>query len=203
MLHFFLRAAYAACGSIQARSQIGAAAAGLHHSRSNTRSLTHWAGPEIKPASSWILVGFVSPEPRQELPDVTLDIRSLKDGNVCLAGSLFLFVSLSLSLFLSFFISLSLPTPNSPSLFLSMSLLGGSRLLCCELPYGEARGCVQAPDGHMSESGNRLSSVGPWDDPVVADSFTAVPWETWARGTQLSRVWTRNPQKLWDHMFVV
>ena len=34
----------------------------------NTRSLTHWARPGIKPATSWILVGFVSPEPRQEFP---------------------------------------------------------------------------------------------------------------------------------------
>ena len=29
--------------------------------------LTHWMGPGIKPSSSWILVGFVSAEPQQEL----------------------------------------------------------------------------------------------------------------------------------------
>ena len=62
-------------GSSLVRSKIGAAAAGLCHSHSNCqiqaasvtytaacskpRSLTHWAGPEIKPASSRILVGFV------------------------------------------------------------------------------------------------------------------------------------------------
>jgi len=34
----------------------------------NTGSLTHWARPGIKPASSWTLVGFVSAEPRLELP---------------------------------------------------------------------------------------------------------------------------------------
>ena len=34
---------------------------------SNARSLTHWTRPEIKPKSSWILVGFVTAEPRWEL----------------------------------------------------------------------------------------------------------------------------------------
>ena len=34
---------------------------------SNARSLTHWARPEIKPGSSWILVGFITTEPRQQL----------------------------------------------------------------------------------------------------------------------------------------
>ena len=55
---------------------MGAAAAGLHHSHSNTRSLTHEARPGIEPVSSWILVGFVSPEPQQELPGLCL-VRSL------------------------------------------------------------------------------------------------------------------------------
>ena len=35
--------------------------------QSNTGSLTHWATPGIKPASSWILIRFVSTEPQQEL----------------------------------------------------------------------------------------------------------------------------------------
>ena len=48
-----------AYGSSQARSQIKAAAAGLRHSHSNTRSLTHWAGPRIKPMPSWFLVGLL------------------------------------------------------------------------------------------------------------------------------------------------
>ena len=34
---------------------------------SNTGSLTHWVRPGIKPASSWMLVRFVSTEPRWEL----------------------------------------------------------------------------------------------------------------------------------------
>ena len=34
----------------------------------NTRSLTHWARPGIKPTSSWMLVGFVTAEPQWELP---------------------------------------------------------------------------------------------------------------------------------------
>ena len=32
----------------------------LHTAHSNARSLTHWAGPGIKYASSWILVAFVT-----------------------------------------------------------------------------------------------------------------------------------------------
>jgi len=38
---FLFRAAPAACGSSQARGQIGAAAAGLYHSHSNARSELH------------------------------------------------------------------------------------------------------------------------------------------------------------------
>ena len=32
----------------------------LHHSCGNPRSLTHWAKPGLEPASSWILVGFLT-----------------------------------------------------------------------------------------------------------------------------------------------
>ena len=35
----------------------------------NTGPLTHWERPGIQPASSWILVGFVTNEPWQELQD--------------------------------------------------------------------------------------------------------------------------------------
>ena len=73
-------AAPAAYGSSQARGQIGAAAAGLHHSHSNareklclqpvahgnTRSLTHSARPGIEPTSSWTLVQLITVEPQQE-----------------------------------------------------------------------------------------------------------------------------------------
>ena len=34
----------------------------------NPRSLTHWVRPGIKPATSWILVGFITTEPQWELP---------------------------------------------------------------------------------------------------------------------------------------
>ena len=77
---FFFRAANAAHGSSQARDQIRAAAAGLCHSQSNTRSklrlwptpqltgsLTQWARPGIEPVSSWILVRFNTAEPWWEL----------------------------------------------------------------------------------------------------------------------------------------
>ena len=66
-LFFLLRAALLAYGRSQARGQIGASASGLHYSHSKARSLTHWVKPGIKPASSWILVGFVTTEPQQGL----------------------------------------------------------------------------------------------------------------------------------------
>ena len=34
----------------------------------NTGFLIHWARPGIKPASSWILIGFITTEPLRELP---------------------------------------------------------------------------------------------------------------------------------------
>ena len=40
----------------------------------NARSLTHWAGPGIKPMSSWILVRLVISEPQQEIQDPWLII---------------------------------------------------------------------------------------------------------------------------------
>ena len=65
-----------AYGSSQAKGQIQASGAGLHHSHSNwriqassvtyatalgnTRSLTHWERPEIESASLWTLVSFLT-----------------------------------------------------------------------------------------------------------------------------------------------
>ena len=37
---------------------------------SNARTLIHWERPGIQPASSWMLVGFISAEPWWELLDV-------------------------------------------------------------------------------------------------------------------------------------
>ena len=48
--------------------QIWAASMTYSIAHGNTKSLTHWARPGIEPASSWILVSFVSAEPRWELP---------------------------------------------------------------------------------------------------------------------------------------
>ena len=60
-LNFCLfRATPAAYGGSQDRGPIGAVATSLHHSHSNTGSLTHWVRPGIKPPSSWMLVGFVN-----------------------------------------------------------------------------------------------------------------------------------------------
>ena len=54
-----------AYGNSQARGLTGAAAASYSHSKAG--SLTHGARPGIKPASSWLLVGFVTTEPQCEL----------------------------------------------------------------------------------------------------------------------------------------
>ena len=80
------RAALAAYGNSQARNQIGAIVTSLRPmaqpqkcqiwatsatyttANGNTRSSTHWARSEIEPVSSWMLVRFVSTEPRWELP---------------------------------------------------------------------------------------------------------------------------------------
>ena len=53
-------AAPVARGSSQARVLIGAVAASLYHSRSNSGSLTYWVRPGIELTSLWILVGFVN-----------------------------------------------------------------------------------------------------------------------------------------------
>ena len=83
-IFFLFRATPEACGRSQARDLIGAVAAGLRQSHSNTRSeahlwpkpqltarnarsLTHWARPGIEPPPSWFLVGFVSAVPRWQL----------------------------------------------------------------------------------------------------------------------------------------
>ena len=54
-------------GRSQARGQIGAAPASLHHRPQMWDSSATYtiAGPGIKPASSLILAGFISTEPRQ------------------------------------------------------------------------------------------------------------------------------------------
>ena len=93
-LFFYLfRAAPETYGYSQARGWTEAVAAGLCHSHaksdpdpshvydlchSNTRSLPHWVRPGIKPASSWILVGFIIAEPQWELQDI---LKTFKDGN--------------------------------------------------------------------------------------------------------------------------
>ena len=78
------RATLVVYGISQARGWIGAVAAALCQRYSNTRSsiltyttahrnarfLSHRARPGIKPASSWILIRFVSPGPWWELPDI-------------------------------------------------------------------------------------------------------------------------------------
>ena len=64
------RAAPTAYGVSQTRGWIGATSATYTTALGNTGSLTHWARPGIKPATSWFLVGFVSAAPWQELQSI-------------------------------------------------------------------------------------------------------------------------------------
>ena len=58
----------------------------LHHNSdpnvcsvdTRSRSLIHWAGPGIEPRSSWILVRFVTTEPRWELLTLRLKLQVSK-----------------------------------------------------------------------------------------------------------------------------
>ena len=71
-LFCLFRAIPVAYESSQARGWIGAVAADIHHSHSNSRSelhagsLTYWARSGIKPMSLWILFGFLTAKPQQE-----------------------------------------------------------------------------------------------------------------------------------------
>ena len=82
LFFFFFRATPGAYGSSQARNLIGAVAASLQHSHSNTRAkpsatytTAHGNAGSLTGAgmvvatSSWILVRFVTNETQQELPD--------------------------------------------------------------------------------------------------------------------------------------
>ena len=71
-LFFFYGRTCMVCGSSQARGQIGAAVASLHHKPkqhqiwaalacNNARSLLHWSKPGIEPASSWTLCCVLNP----------------------------------------------------------------------------------------------------------------------------------------------
>ena len=49
------------------KHQIRATSATYNTAHGKTGSLTHWMRPGIEPGSSWILVRFISTEPRREL----------------------------------------------------------------------------------------------------------------------------------------
>ena len=61
---FFFRAIPAACGISQARAQIGATAAGLHHSHSNVRSESH-----LQPTLQ--LMAMLDPRPTEQGQELT------------------------------------------------------------------------------------------------------------------------------------
>ena len=67
------RATGAVHGSSQARGWMGAVATGLHHSARQRRILNPLSEARDPTLVSRILVGFVTAEPRQELPGVVED----------------------------------------------------------------------------------------------------------------------------------
>ena len=71
----FFKAHPGAYGGSQARGRIGATAAGLHHSSRQCQILNPPARPGIETETSWFLVGFVSTEPRWELPKVIFKLK--------------------------------------------------------------------------------------------------------------------------------
>ena len=110
-----------AYGSSQATGQFGATAAGqLYHSHSNSEAELHlqptpWlmaiqARPGIEPASSWILVGFVSAAPQWELPDIffLMDEKGVSESGMCHKSQALRF--------LSFFSFLAAPVAYGSSL---------------------------------------------------------------------------------------
>ena len=50
------------------KCRMGAVSVNYTTANGNAGSLTYWARPGIKLKSSWILVGFLTAEPQQELP---------------------------------------------------------------------------------------------------------------------------------------
>ena len=79
----FFRAIALVYGSSQARGQIRAMpqpqqcrirAMSVTYTmvHGNARPLIHWVRSGIKPASSWVLVGFITTEPQWELPNILI-----------------------------------------------------------------------------------------------------------------------------------
>ena len=158
MYSFFVcfRAAPMAYGSYQARGRIGAVAASLHHSsiltatatrqlriqvlsvtystsHCNARSLTHWARPGIEPTSSWILVGFITTEPQQELLWCTVSLSLFRK---VLSAWIFGYLSLTCLQILQclFSVCSSSFVPHHPPMIWSCVLRGFSLQVACSAP---------------------------------------------------------------------
>ena len=158
LFFFFLvfcpfRATPAAYGGSQGRGLIRAVAAGLHQSRSNATSraasaayttahgnagsLTHWARPGIEPATSQLLVRFVSAAPQWELLKIffigTLSpeeykVNSKKAGlEQCLANSARLSNKYVLNVFMHRWMKLNPECLRACSFIVCLDYLCGGR----------------------------------------------------------------------------
>ena len=86
-IYLLCRAAPTAYEGSQARGQIGATAAGLHHSHSNARSLTHCLRPGIEPATSWFLDSFLLRHDGNSKKPYLILIFYSKDNDTMLVSS--------------------------------------------------------------------------------------------------------------------
>lgn len=138
----------------------------------------------------------------QKLWGIISDIKLWKDLDFCLASPLLL--SLPLSPSLCFCLSFSVSTYH-PTCLLSDPLLRGSQLPCCDLPYGEARKCVQPLSTWYQQRPREWAWKQILPEPgfemttALADSLTQSLEGPWARGSQLDHPWVPDPKKLWGY----
>ena len=81
-----------------------------------SRSLTHWAGPGIKPTSSWILVGFVNAEPQWKPPHIFSEV-SVQVFHFLKIGCLYSIVEFFLLLSSLYILYKSLSDMSSANIF--------------------------------------------------------------------------------------
>ena len=83
----------------------------------NTGSLTHWARPGIEPATLWLLVGFISAEQLQELPNFLIF------ANLIVEKWYLVLIRLSLSIIIFCYVVIFVTCLRMICIFFSMNCL--------------------------------------------------------------------------------
>ena len=91
--------------------QIRAESATYTTAHGKARSLTHWAGPGIKPSTSWFLVRFASAAPQWELQLSFFFFKAFLYWKLTHPDVLFLYLTLREMFFLTRVIFLKVPLP--------------------------------------------------------------------------------------------